>query len=733
MLTNLAKREVSVSGLEPAREFTIAANGKAFKALIDGLYSDKIRAVIRELWSNAYDAHVSAGCADEAFECQLPTVFDPVFRVRDYGVSLCHEDVMDLYTTVFRSTKDGNNNHVGKFGLGSKSPFAYVDTFSVTAWLTRLVLPYARVSPGKLGTPCRRQARRWSKRRHEKRTYSCFIGSDHIPRIAPMSCEPTDEPRGFEVSFPCQAGDVDAFVSAAKKVGLGFEVLPTMSGHPIQFAELDTITEDAPLWRLVKDDSYSLKRNTAYARQGCVVYPLDAGAIPGATELHNAVLTSPFFINFPIGDLEIATNREALGYDERTCRNILRVVDVIASEVRARYEKDIDNCATFWEACLKLRAMQASSLAEGVKRVLNQTIVSWHGRKMLAHIEIGKQLEPLTAQLQGGFYSESALRRRKGMKWERSRHVQVEPGKTAIYVEDTSERVPLAGGRIRYHYDMNRVYPCNEILWVKCDPKSFAWKRLYARLGRPPVVRVNDLARPPIQKGYGTRAPVSVRQLSDSGRQFEIVSVDEDDDIVYVNMERGEVIGPNRYASTYDVQVTLDFLRNHGVLPLDTKVIGVPRSCVRQLRRNTHWRCLWAIAEEAIDKNFDPKLAARSSVCSEIAQDSRLAFVAALHEAGATPAATDAWAHKLLKVYTSVHVRAQSTATQREWLAFAQRIRGAVPLPRYAVRWEPMADRFEETYPLLTMINRHFNDETRNRLLDYVNLVDASRSNSHTG
>ena len=100
--------------------FTIAANGKAFRTLIDGLYSNKIRAVIRELCSNAADSHIDAG-QTKPFKVSIPTSLDPVFRVRDFGTALRHDQVMHLYTTIFQSTKEETNTQTGQLGLGSKS------------------------------------------------------------------------------------------------------------------------------------------------------------------------------------------------------------------------------------------------------------------------------------------------------------------------------------------------------------------------------------------------------------------------------------------------------------------------------------------------------------------------------------------------------------------------------------------------------------------------------------
>ena len=88
--------------------------------LSDGLYSNKILAVIRELSTNAYDSHVDAGVADRAFEVHLPTRLEPYFHVRDYGTSMTHDQCMTLYTTYFRSTRNDSNDAVGCLGLGKK-------------------------------------------------------------------------------------------------------------------------------------------------------------------------------------------------------------------------------------------------------------------------------------------------------------------------------------------------------------------------------------------------------------------------------------------------------------------------------------------------------------------------------------------------------------------------------------------------------------------------------------
>ena len=92
----LADRTVEIhsNGVDAANQFSIAQTSKMFKILSDSLYSDKVMAVIRELSTNANDAHVASGNKNP-FKVSLPTQANPNFTVRDYGTGLSQEDMED--------------------------------------------------------------------------------------------------------------------------------------------------------------------------------------------------------------------------------------------------------------------------------------------------------------------------------------------------------------------------------------------------------------------------------------------------------------------------------------------------------------------------------------------------------------------------------------------------------------------------------------------------------------
>src|SRR5690349_7579063 len=112
--------DIKSDGEFKAKEAVIVASAHAYSVLSKGLYSNPIRAIVRELSCNAWDSHIEAGHTDKAFEVYLPNALAPTFKIRDYGVGLTEEQVESVFD-YFRSTKQQSNAMTGCFGLGAKS------------------------------------------------------------------------------------------------------------------------------------------------------------------------------------------------------------------------------------------------------------------------------------------------------------------------------------------------------------------------------------------------------------------------------------------------------------------------------------------------------------------------------------------------------------------------------------------------------------------------------------
>ena len=99
--------------------------------ILSDLYSDRELAVLRELAANGLDAQVESGYTGPV-EIALPTRINPVLTITDHGVGMSVDDLHKIYTKYGASTKRESDDQIGMLGLGSKSPLALADSFTVT-------------------------------------------------------------------------------------------------------------------------------------------------------------------------------------------------------------------------------------------------------------------------------------------------------------------------------------------------------------------------------------------------------------------------------------------------------------------------------------------------------------------------------------------------------------------------------------------------------------------------
>lgn len=320
MILREETQNIETNVTNQSKEFTIKTTAKAFKILSSGLYSDKIRAIVRELSCNAWDAHRMAHNT-QPFIVHLPSNLEPWFSVRDFGIGLSEDDVMNLYSTYFDSTKTNTNDQVGALGLGSKSPFSYTDSFNVTSIFDGM-----------------------------SKTYTAYIDEHGTPSIVKIHEEECDEHNGLEVKFAVNREDFDEF---AKKSGVVFRIFktkPTVVGNENYKRYEQTLVEiiSGNGWAFYKTDFYS--QNCAVALQGNIEYPIDANQLGVLTDDQQFVAANRFYIDFKIGDLDISASRESLGYDESTVENIKEALSRVYNSFIRKMNKEVRLAATLWDA-----------------------------------------------------------------------------------------------------------------------------------------------------------------------------------------------------------------------------------------------------------------------------------------------------------------------------------------------------------------------------------------------
>jgi len=321
-----------LSNVGAVSAFTIKATAKSFRILSDGLYANKIRAIIRELSCNAYDSHVAADRHNVPFEVHLPSTLEPWFAVRDFGLGLSAEQVTSIFTTFFESTKTGSNDFVGALGLGSKSPFSYTDNFTVTA-----------VQDGRRGV------------------YTAFINDEGVPSIAVMAQDDTTEPNGVEVRFSVDnPRDFNRCADEAGQVFAYFAVRPLCKGQPFRCETIEY--EDRDIIPGVHRIRGRYGSGAAVAVMGNIPYPINIPSSQGISEDLTNLLNCNLEMHFGIGELDFQASREGLSYIPQTVNAIVERLKATAQALTVKLAAEADAIPNLWDRAVFLGQRRDSAL-----------------------------------------------------------------------------------------------------------------------------------------------------------------------------------------------------------------------------------------------------------------------------------------------------------------------------------------------------------------------------------
>jgi hypothetical protein len=344
ILNNAPANEAVISNVAEIGEFRIRNSAKAFSILSSGLYANKIRAVIRELSCNAVDSHAAADKRDTPFDVHLPNTLEPWFSIRDYGTGLSHQQVTQIYTTYFESTKTASNDFIGALGLGSKSPFSYTDNFTVTA-----------IQNGRKGI------------------YTSFINDAGVPSIAQMMEEDTDEPTGVEVRFAVnERYDFDKFRQEARIVYTHFALRPVISGNQ-EFHFVDAEYESRDIVPGVH--SYKNGRGSSVAIMGNIAYPIDIPAADQSIDRDvRALLGCGLEMHFGIGELDFQASREGLSYIPGTIEAIKRKLESVNAALTSVLAVEANAIENLWDrACFLFKKKEHRLWTAAVSKYAQDT------------------------------------------------------------------------------------------------------------------------------------------------------------------------------------------------------------------------------------------------------------------------------------------------------------------------------------------------------------------------
>ena len=350
-----------------SNKFKIEATGKAFTILSSALYQYKVKAVVREIGCNAYDAHIDAKNTQTPFHVSLPTKEDPHFKVRDFGVGLAKDKFVDVYTTYFGSSKSDSNDHTGGLGLGSKTPFIMSKTFTVHSYYDGI-----------------------------EYMWHSYVNDNGEPDITLLLEKETTEPNGLHVIVPIGQGLSDTeknalyreFRQEAETIYQWFDVQPqvTANGTPISIkprlhganTKYDVIklkgVENTRVY-FEKEHSKASQSNEILIKMGNVVYPYKLSEVRNLDRFGGNIQTTqslityltvsgrlnncnvPLVLEVGMGDVDIAPSRESLSLTNTTEVTIINAMVRFVDMFFEQLQSNIDNAKSTYEKYMNLYAV----------------------------------------------------------------------------------------------------------------------------------------------------------------------------------------------------------------------------------------------------------------------------------------------------------------------------------------------------------------------------------------
>lgn len=294
-----------------------------FQMLRTNLYSDIHGSIIRELMSNVVDAHTEANKPDAIGELEWIAGnkmlgVDCQLIIRDFGIGLSPDRMTKVYGNYLSSTKRGDNKGIGGFGLGSKSPFAYTDSFFVQTC-------YEGV----------------------KTKYLCYIDETQLGAISEMSIEECDCPNQTEIIIPIKNENHDAaiFRNAINKQLSYFRNVKYIGiegpDSTILYEDQNCIVLEQPPF------------NECHIVVGCVAYQIDFGVLGIQLQWNDqtGLKNCGVGLKFDIGELQPTLSREKLFWDDKVKNKVLEKLKNARLSIRRQLEAELkaekDYCKWF--------------------------------------------------------------------------------------------------------------------------------------------------------------------------------------------------------------------------------------------------------------------------------------------------------------------------------------------------------------------------------------------------
>jgi hypothetical protein len=301
------------------------ASSMVFQLFTKNVYSNPIGTVVREITSNCFDSHVEAKVNKPIIirkftDAQANTEY---ISFVDFGMGISPDRIANIYGVYFESTKRVDNEQIGGFGLGSKTPMAYKrssgagegeydNSFYVITVFDKI-----------------------------KYFYLVYEGSES-PMITLLHEEETTEGNGTEIRIPVLAKDVQQFSKEMVRQLYYFENI-VFEGFDKEWKYGDILTNDYQIVRgksfLFRGGDYS---DYAHICLGRVAYPIDYQTLG----LSDSDYRLPIALKLEIGEINVVVSRESVDYSESTIKMLKKKLIEAKTEIATMLAKQYEDIVT---------------------------------------------------------------------------------------------------------------------------------------------------------------------------------------------------------------------------------------------------------------------------------------------------------------------------------------------------------------------------------------------------
>jgi hypothetical protein len=326
MKLKFTEAEIERSSSFESTQFDIGDKRIIMEILRGKMYSNPIQTICQEIASNARDAHKEVGKADLPIEIKIPNKLEPFFYIKDFGPGISPDRVSNVYVLYGVSTKRHANDEDGGFGLGSKSPFSYTDTFTVIC---------VTVEKGK----------------RIRREYLAHIDESGLGQMSLVKEEETKEPQGTTVQFYVEEKDFSSFATHVKRACAHWKTRPVVKGDPDWKWPEIKIDYSGDKWAV---HSISPLESKVCGLINGIPYNLNLRHIfsNDVPDVYKNLDQIPLRLHFNIGEVPVTANREEIDYQDNAVAYLKTRVEETVRDLQGALIKKLAKCKSLREAVI---------------------------------------------------------------------------------------------------------------------------------------------------------------------------------------------------------------------------------------------------------------------------------------------------------------------------------------------------------------------------------------------